>query len=159
MMKKLLLFVALCCSIGKIHAQNGTVVSGGDASGSGGKVSFTVGQNNYITETGSNGVVTQGMQQPYEIMIISGLDKTSINMIASVYPNPTDGYIILNIDNEDVRNLSYTLFDVAGNTIRQKKVYSKQTQIPLSDLAEGVYFIKVLRGESEMKTFKIIKNK
>lgn len=159
MMKKLLLFVALCCSIGKIHAQNGTVVSGGDASGSGGKVSFTVGQTNYITETGSNGVVTQGMQQPYEIMIISGLDKTSINMTASVYPNPTEGYIILNIDNEDVRNLNYTLFDVAGNTIRQKKVYSKQTQIPLSDLAEGVYFIKVLRGESEMKTFKIIKNK
>lgn len=159
MMKKLLLFVAISCSIGKIRAQSSTVASGGDASGSGGKVSYTVGQTNYITETGSNGVVTQGMQQPYEILIISGLDKTTINMTASVYPNPTDGYVILSIDNETVRNLTYTLFDVAGNTIRQKKVNSNQTQIQLSDLAEGVYFIKVLQGESEMKTFKIIKNK
>lgn len=158
-MKKLLLFVALCCSIGKIHAQNGTVVSGGDASGSGGKVSYTIGQTNYITETGTNGVVTHGMQQPYEIMIISGLDKTTINMSASVYPNPTDGFVILSIGNEDTRNLSFTLFDVSGKTIRHKKINSIQTQIPLSDLGEGIYFIKVLRGESEMKTFKIIKNK
>ena len=46
-------------------AQQNSVSAGGDVSGSGGTVSFSVGQIDYLSITGAGGSVAQGVQQPY----------------------------------------------------------------------------------------------
>ncbi|MGD0341661.1 MAG: hypothetical protein ABSA76_08155, partial [Bacteroidales bacterium] len=56
-----------------IHAQSTITTSGGNASGSGGSASYTIGQVVYSTITGTNGSSAQGVQQPYEISIITGI--------------------------------------------------------------------------------------
>jgi hypothetical protein len=43
--------------------------AGGEATGSGGSVSYSVGQVVYTTNTGINGSVAQGVQQPYEFQM------------------------------------------------------------------------------------------
>jgi len=50
-----------------LQAQESVNAAGGNASGSGGTVSYTVGQVVYTTKTGTNGSVAEGVQQAYEI--------------------------------------------------------------------------------------------
>jgi len=55
-------------------AQETTSAAGGNINSDGGSISYTVGQvtNLYLTE--SNGSVAQGVQQPYEIFLVTGID-------------------------------------------------------------------------------------
>ena len=56
-------------------AQEVIPTSGGTASGSGGSASYTIGQMIYTTNNGVNGSVSQGIQQPYEISVVSGIEE------------------------------------------------------------------------------------
>ena len=62
----LLLFVILAFtfSISSTSAQETIPASGGDAKGSGGSVSYSVGQLFYRIYPGTNGSVAEGVQQP-----------------------------------------------------------------------------------------------
>ena len=68
-MKKTILFLG-CCLLGwgstQLFAQQGFVAAGGEATGTGGTVSYSVGQVDYFTATGATGVLTLGLQQPFE---------------------------------------------------------------------------------------------
>ena len=72
-----ILFIA---TIG-LFAQSQTTASGGEASGSGGTVSYTVGQTAYQTNVGTGGTVTEGLQQAYEIFSVTGIGNTEISLI------------------------------------------------------------------------------
>ena len=60
-----------------LTAQEAITTSGGDASGSGGSVSYSVGQILYSTNTGANGSVAHGVQQPFEISVVIGIEEAS----------------------------------------------------------------------------------
>jgi hypothetical protein len=68
----LILLSTLTFSLSTIHAQEAIPAGGGNASGSGGSASYSVGQVVYTTNTGTNGSAAQGVQQPYEISVVSG---------------------------------------------------------------------------------------
>jgi hypothetical protein len=142
-----------------IKAQSIIPASGGTSSGSGGNVNYTVGQLVYTTITGSNHSVVQGVQQPYEISGVTGLKETSgIILSTSVYPNPTSNFVILQIGNYKVSDLSYQLFDLKGRQIESKNINGTETSIDLDKLIPATYFLKVIENNKEIKTFKIIKN-
>jgi hypothetical protein len=138
------------------HAQQGPVTSGGDAIGSGGSMSFTIGQIDYTSSTSGGGSVNQGIQQPYEIFVVTGIQEKEIELTASVYPNPTTDFVMLSVPK--FNNMSYELYDLQGKLIVKQKINSGQTSISMVNLANAIYFIKVLNNKSEVKTFKIIKN-
>ena len=75
---KLSTVLLLCFGMFGLQAQQVVTTSGGNASGSGGSVSYTVGQIVYTTNTDSNGSVAQGVQQPYEISVVTALKKQRI---------------------------------------------------------------------------------
>src|ERR1017187_7057341 len=112
-MKKRNLTLFIFCLLGlctsDLLAQKGTVASGGEASGTGGKISYSIGQIDYINATGSNGTITQGLQQPYEIQVMTGIDKTSINLTCIVYPNPVTNFLRLSVEKTPEQNMSYAL--------------------------------------------------
>jgi len=64
--------IAFCLfrSVTAILAQTAIPAAGGNATGSGGTVSYSVGQLTYNTYQGSVGTVSEGVQQPYEILTI-----------------------------------------------------------------------------------------
>ena len=78
-MRSLTTIIALMCSVG-LHAQETVPATGGDATRAGGSSSYTLGQVVYTTNTGTNGSVAQGVQQPYEISISVGIEVTTINL-------------------------------------------------------------------------------
>lgn len=142
-----------------LKAQNNTVSSGSEAIGSGGSVSYTVGQIVYTTNTGTNGSVAQGVQQPYEISIITEIEEAiGIRLSVSAYPNPTTDYLTLRISEFELSNLSYQLYDINGKLLQNEKIVGYKTSIVMSNLVPATYFVKVIQGNKEVKTFKIIKN-
>ena len=157
-MIKIIGCLLLSASSINLYGQNSTIVSGGEATGTLGTISYTIGQVNYILATGSEGTVAQGLQQPFEILTVTGIKETFITLSAKVYPNPTIEYVTLNIQNTDLKKMSYMMFDVQGKLITKQKITAYKTTIGMSELKPGIYVIKILNNQKEKKTFKIIKN-
>lgn len=141
---------------GGLFAQQNTDASGGNATGIGGSFSFSVGQLDYITSTGSLGTVSEGVQQPYEILIVNGIEETDIQL--SVFPNPTNDFVLLTVKNSSTDNMAYLLYDVQGKIIEKQQIDGTETPISMFHLASDIYFIKGLKNNTEVKIFKIIKN-
>lgn len=159
--KKLILSVVLLLGISLtgMQAQESINTSGGEASGNGGSVSYSVGQINYQTHTGTGGSVAGGVQQPYEISVVTAIEEaTGIMLSVTAYPNPTNDYLTLSIDGFEASDLSYQLYDVNGKRLQSKEFTDNQTRIDLGNLVPAIYFVKVFQGNSEAKTFKIVKN-
>jgi hypothetical protein len=139
-------------------AQQAVSASGGNATGSGGSVSYSVGQLTYHSLAGDNGTVNQGVQQPYEISVVTGTDnKKDIGLEYMAYPNPVSGIIYLKVKDFS-ENLRCELYDMEGNLIDTRKMDSSETGINMSTLAPANYFLKVIRNQKVEKVFKIIKN-
>jgi hypothetical protein len=156
--KILSIFFLLGFCIATVQGQQTIPATGGNASGSGGSVSYTVGQILSSTISGSNGTVVQGVQQPYEISVVTALRNTEdISLKCSVYPNPTAGLTKLVFESPDFENLRFRLYDINGILLQDKKVESRETEISLENFSSSVYFLKVLKNNLEVKVFKIVK--
>jgi len=142
-----------------LNAQSTIPASGGNASGSGGTVSYSVGQVVYTTNTGTNGTIAQGVQQPFEISVVTGIEEAlNITLQSSVYPNPASDFVKLKIENYEIENLSYQLYGNNGSLLQDNKIKDSETRIDMSNLVSAIYFLKVIENKKVVKTFKIIKN-
>ena len=152
-----LIVISLFCFSG-IQAQQTTLSSGGDATGSGGSMSFSVGQIVYTTYIGSNGNMAQGVQQPYEIMGVLGVDDLSgINLNLSAYPNPTTDFLNLAVNDMNFKDVTYQLYNINGRLLLSKKLVNSNTEINLKQLSSAVYYLKIIKNHKLFKVFKIIK--
>ena len=140
------------------QAQQATTATGGDASGSGGTIAYSVGQIVYTTNTGITGSVAQGVQQPYEISIVLGIEDNSIKLELTAYPNPTTNYLTLNVGKAELSTLNFQLYDISGKLIESRKIISSSETIGMANLPSATYFLKVTNNNKEVKTFKIMKN-
>ena len=145
-------------SIGISCAQRANIIAGGLATGAGGSASYSIGQIDFINSTGSGGVILQGVQQPFEIFIITGIGELSIYVTATAFPNPTQESIVLLVNSIDLQKMSYQLYNIQGKMLVDAKINDCKTVINMSELPSAVYFIKVQNETKEIKIFKIIKN-
>jgi hypothetical protein len=149
----------LCIGLSVLHAQNAIPASGGNASGDGGTLSYSVGQQVYTTNTGTNGSVAQGVQQPYEISVVTGIETAKdIFLEMVVYPNPAADFISLKIINYEGQNLSYQLCDANGSLLHDNKIAGNETSIEMRNYVSATYFLKLTDNNKVIKTFKIIKH-
>ena len=76
-------------------------------------------------------------------------DLTKENKI-SLYPNPSNGKIILEIKDRAIsfKEGEIIVFNSLGENIFQEKLISEKIQIDLSDKVKGVYFIKIQSGQT-----------
>lgn len=155
---KLCAVFLLVLGLTELTAQEAIPASGGEASGVGGSVSYSVGQLVYTTNTGTNGSIAQGVQQPYEISVVTAIEEANgINLSVSAYPNPTTDYLTLSVDNFETSNLSYQLYDMQGKLLERKIIKGNHACIAMSNLLPATYFVKVTESNKEIKTFKIVK--
>ncbi|OBX22182.1 MULTISPECIES: T9SS type A sorting domain-containing protein [Bizionia] len=155
-MKKTTLIACLFFATQLMYSQKAIPASGGNATGSGGSSSYTVGQLVYTTNTGS-GTLTQGVQQSIELFTLSNPELTTVNLTAVTYPNPTSDYVVLAISDAKLTDLSYALFDLQGRAVVKGSVSQERSKIGMQNLASGTYILKVNQNNQALKTFKIIK--
>jgi len=157
--KSFILFAStLFIGMGSLFAQSEVPASGGDASGSGGSSSYTVGQVVYSTTVGSNGSVAQGVQQAYEIYVTSGVEHAFIGLGLNAFPNPTTDYLTLSATNTQGNQLSYQLYDLQGGLIASGTMTSTTERIATGHLPVATYLLNISDANQPIKTFKIIKN-
>jgi len=155
---KIALLVTLTFCLSTAMAQESLNVAGGNASGSGGSVSYSVGQLFYTTNIGTNGSAAQGVQQAYEISVVTAFQHSvGINLSVMAYPNPTSDNLILEVSDFQRALFTFYLYDLNGKLLQSEKITGNQTSIVMNNLVPAPYFVKVTRDNKELKTFKVIK--
>ena len=156
-MKKTTLIVCLLFATQCMFSQATLPASGGEATGSGGSSSYTVGQIDYIRTSGSGGTADQGVQHPITFSVL-GIDAfPTIALQAVIFPNPTVHNVTLIITDLPAEALSYQLYDITRRLISSRKIIDEETIIPMEGLPVATYLLTVLDKNTQLKTFKIIK--
>ncbi|MBN1185059.1 MAG: T9SS type A sorting domain-containing protein [Bacteroidales bacterium] len=137
-----------------LSAQETLPASGGYVSNNESSVSYTIGQVVYTT----NGNSIQGVQQPYEIFLVSTIEEArDISLRISVFPNPTIDFLTLKIIGIGFKNLSFSIYDIQGKLLENKIIDAKSMTINMEQQSSGIYFLKVKSENEVIKTFKILK--
>jgi hypothetical protein len=157
--KEIILFLMIIFTVPDItDAQVAITTAGGSSSGSMGSVSYTIGQVVYSSSLTSSGNITAGVQQPYEITMITEIKEAKdIELFISAFPNPTFDNVTLKIDNYTFEKLICNLTDINGKQVISLKIINKETSVKLTNLKPSTYFMKILDNNKEIKVFKIIK--
>ena len=145
--------IALLAFAAHCQAQTSVATAGGEA----GTISYTVGQTFVDVATSNTGSITPGVQQAYEITVVEvGVADRLVTLEAAVYPNPVTDRLVLRVDNTTTA-LHYSLTDVNGRTITNDNIVDEQNSIEMSNLAQGIYFVRVSDGDTAVRTFKVVK--
>ena len=156
--KKLIILLFVCFGIPGLQAQEAVMSAGGDAGGSGGNISYSLGQVAYLSVSNTTCSVNQGVQQPYELFFTRVNETNDNRPELLIYPNPTSTNVTLSSDYRTLENRTYQFFNTNGKLLFNQKVTEKRTLIPMEWLPASTYILKVIENEKEVKTFKIIKN-
>ena len=159
-MKKLFSVISfILLAVMSLSAQSALVGTGGEAAGSGGSVSYSVGQIAVQSNSDGSTSISEGVQQPYEIQTIGIDNYPGITLNAVVYPNPTQGTVILSIDSFDSFSdaVFARLYDGNGKQIREIRIADHQTEIGMESLATGTYYLNLFSGKQMLKSFKVVK--
>ncbi|WP_103068153.1 T9SS type A sorting domain-containing protein [Aquimarina sediminis] len=154
---KLLFFIVLILSGTRVLSQESAVSSGGNATGTGGTSSFTVGQVFYNTTLNEVGSIIEGTQQAFEIEVLSNPELDGIQLNVSTYPNPTTDRLTLLINLVDLVHISYYIHDIHGKLITKSPVKGNISTILMGTYAKGTYILSLKDRSNTLKTFKIIK--
>jgi hypothetical protein len=139
------------------NAQQNTVTSGGDYSGSNGKISFSIGQIDYLHISNTNGNVNQGVQQPYQILDNS-VNESDFDFNLSIGPNPSFDILNIQADFKKMKEVEGYITDQNGKIVKERQKLSIDTTFELGDLASGNYFLNIENQQILLKSYKIIKN-
>ena len=132
--------------------------SGFNSNGSSGIITYTVGQVAIDFNTGNNGSLIQGVQQPYEIFSTLGNDIFYINLNLIAYPNPTTDQLVLSIENFNGKKFDYQLFNLEGKSLLYDKCVDNKTYINFNRFPSNTYLLSIVENKTVIKTFRIIKN-
>ena len=156
-MNRLVLLFISFCSLS--YAQQGPVAAGTSTAGAGGSISYSIGQIDYIAPTGSGGNSNEGLQQPYELFIVSTSVKEIDNSVSvTMFPNPVSNFVSIDFKNSKFQDYSYQLTDANGKLISENKITEAQSKINVAELNSGIYFILISNSSSPIKTYKLIKH-
>jgi len=151
-----IILVILSCYVKHTEAQQNVLTAGGEAKGGTGTVSYSLGQLAFLTLSGTEATLSEGAQQPYEILF-NGLNDPGFSLECLAHPNPSDDFVRLKIENPEIKNLSYRLLNLNGLILGESVIKEKETIIPLSELSPGAYFLLVCENEVAVSSYKIIK--
>ena len=154
-----LFFVGILFFTQQLQAQQATLSSGGNGSGTGGSFAYSVGQTMYTAQSNSATSLSKGVQQGFELFLITGLeDEDSFGLAATVFPNPTSNYLSVQIKNYSPDTaMEIFLFDAKGQQVHRQQVVDVQTQLHLEHLSPALYFLKLIQGNKLVKVVKVIK--
>ena len=150
-----ILFMGMVFNAG---AQTAFVSAGSHMSNENGSVSASIGQIFY-TQAGDTEYVIEGVQQPYEISLITGIKDPSFSDWApDVFPNPVQDLLSLELNCDDWSEVSAQLINTNGQVLLDLHVGDMLTGINMSVYEPGLYYLSLQKSNGEKRMFKIIKN-
>lgn len=139
------------------------IANGGSFASNGGYyLASTIGEVAVITYQNSGKFITQGFQQP-SMIFKTDPSKPDNGTTVSVYPNPVENDLILEINIEEVNNFTFEVYTFTGVSlyIRQLPQLPRGINyftIDFSGFSRGIYMVHIYSPEGEIsRLFKIEK--
>jgi len=76
------------------------------------------------------------------------------NSAVIVYPNPTRETIFIERNNEELRPSTLRIYSSTGRLFMERKISVEKTELNLSSLPSGIYFIEIFKEEGEQEIMK-----
>ncbi|MEP7323442.1 MAG: T9SS type A sorting domain-containing protein [Saprospiraceae bacterium] len=157
-MKIRLIAFLLFSNMGFLKAQHGAVSGGGGIVNAEGSLTFSLGQIFVLPTQSADATITPGLQQPYEISQVVGIDEDYMVSDISVYPNPVLHQLSVEVSKEDdIRAINYSMTGADGKNILSGKLSGNHETIEVGTLLEGIYFLRFYNEKQQSRVFKIIK--
>jgi len=82
----------------------------------------------------------------------------AVDSLISVYPNPNNGVVNINLTAELAKNASLEVYDALGKLVVKQVLANELNIINVSNLDNGIYMFKVLNNTNTVKIGKLIKH-
>ena len=152
--RRSLLTLLTVITFGSLYAQESVNTSGGTATGDG-TVGYSVGQVVYQPISDAGGSVSPGVQQAFDLSIITSVGALAENIELAAYPNPTADKLTLSTVSGE--GFNYQLLDSRGTLLGQDN-WSGSAELDLSEQPIATYMLNVLKNGELVKAFRIVKN-
>lgn len=86
---------------------------------------------------------------------LTGISKNIANS-ASVYPNPANESITIELTEQNQGEVSFQLIDITGKMIREIKTDNQKVQLNTSDISEGIYFYRAVANNKIIASERIV---
>ena len=151
----LILLITSCATF--LQAQEVVTTAGNYGETTSGSLTWTVGEPVIETITDGTNTLTQGFQQSkLTVTAINDLEIPGIEL--SVYPNPTNSFLSIEVKTDKQRDLLLSLFDINGRLILQKKMAGNKQTIKMQNYKPATYILKVTEANKEIRTYQIVKH-
>ncbi len=161
MKKVIVLFLSLfytVIAINILQAQTSVNAGGGNATGSGGSASYSVGQIFNLSVNSTTGSINEGVQHPFELFTTDVDNIESFLKIFNVYPNPVTETLYLQKRESNAEITIYRLLNADGKMLRTGVLTTDLLSIDIHSYAASVYFLEIIQKDKNPQTFKIIKH-
>nr|WP_319273079.1 T9SS type A sorting domain-containing protein [uncultured Draconibacterium sp.] len=152
----ILLFFLIGILNQKVFSQELVSSSGNEFKNDQLQISWSMGEPVIETFEGSSTQLTQGFHQS-NLVITTVEEIPGIDFMLTAFPNPVVNYLTLKTDYNQVNQLRYILYDSEGSMLLQADVLSDESEIPMHKYVPASYFLKIIKEDTPLKTFKIIK--
>lgn len=148
-----ILLIMMICSLS--YAQDSFNAGGNNHSGAGGSISTSIGQIKTGTLTDGTNTLSEGVQQPLEILTV-GINNKEQEFFMSAFPNPSDKFITLESKSEKISDTKFELTDLNGKVLLLGVMTQQKQNVDVSELTTGIYFLRLTQNNKQ-QTFKLIK--
>jgi PKD repeat protein len=118
--------------------------------------SLTVDSTGMIIYRSTNVGFTINVVSPTQLNTVS-VDENKSSLISSLYPNPSkDRIFITSTSKSGVMN--YSILTLSGQRMKEGKISAEKSEIDISDLSPGIYFVEIKNTAGQKSFARFIKN-
>ncbi len=115
----------------------------------------------YTVTVSHKGSLTTGSQE-YSLIVTSGVQTLDVDDVVanlfSVWPNPANASVNINLLDGSSEPASATFYDVQGREVMFTKLLGNTNLVDIQSLSKGIYMVKVAQG-AQQQVKKIVVNK
>lgn len=121
--------------------------------------SYSVGQIFNVAIKQSDYYVSQGIQHPLLLMLSDASPAGEMPLQIIVYPNPVAHELHIGLQKEEITGGIIQLTNINGQVLFERNIVSEDEVLSMEAYDAGQYLLRVLPGNSDPRTYKIIKTK
>ena len=142
-----------------LKGQTSMNTSGGDGTGNGGSVAFSIGQVFFQVVEDQQISFSEGVQQAFEISIVDGVEEEKpFSFDIAAFPNPSMDVLHIELKEEFSGTVMFQVHDAIGHLIQEGEASSSKFTIQTTNWSGGAYYLHVYNTDSlQSTTLKIVK--
>lgn len=81
----------------------------------------------------------------------------AVTAVISLLPNPVEDYLLVTLGEYIPEHGQMVLYDISGRPVHTQRIYYGQNNVDMTQLASGIYVWKVMDGQVEIQSGKVVK--